>query len=78
MSYLVTHRTHEIGIRIALGAQPRQVLSLVLGHGARLAAIGVAIGTVAALMLTQLMSGLLFVWRQRMRPPSQRSLFSWS
>jgi predicted permease len=60
MSYLVTHRTHEIGIRIALGAQPRHVLSLVIGHGARLAAVGVAIGTAAALMLTQLMSSLLF------------------
>jgi len=60
MAYLVTHRTHEIGIRIALGAQPRQVLSLVMGHGARLAALGVAIGTVAALMLTRLMSSLLF------------------
>lgn len=60
MAYLVTHRTHEIGIRIALGAQPRQVLSQVMGHGARLAALGVAIGTVAALMLTRLMSSLLF------------------
>jgi putative ABC transport system permease protein len=60
MAYLVTHRTHEIGIRIAIGAQPRRVLSLLMGHGARLAALGVAIGTVAALMLTRLMSSLLF------------------
>jgi putative ABC transport system permease protein len=60
MSYLVTHRTREIGIRVALGAQPGHVLALVIGHGARLAAIGVAIGAVVALSLTSLISSFLY------------------
>ena len=60
MAYLVTQRTHEIGIRVALGAQPRHVLSLVMGHGAWLAAIGAAAGTALALALSRLMSTLLF------------------
>ena len=60
MAYLVTHRIHEIGIRIALGARPAHVLSLVMGHGARLAAVGVAIGTAAALALARLMTSVLF------------------
>ena len=60
MAYLVTQRTHEIGIRVALGAQPRHVLSLVMGHGARLAVIGAAAGAALALALSRLMSTLLF------------------
>jgi predicted permease len=55
-SYLVGQRTHEIGIRVALGAQKSDVLRLILGQGARLTMFGVAIGLVAAAGLTQLMA----------------------
>jgi len=60
ISYLVGQRTHEIGVRVALGAQPGDVFRLVIGHGARMALIGVAIGTGAALGLTRLMANQLF------------------
>jgi putative ABC transport system permease protein len=60
MSYAVTRRTHELGIRVALGSSRREIVGLVLRQGMRLAAIGLAGGLVAALALTRLMAGLLY------------------
>jgi predicted permease len=60
ISYLAGLRTHEIGVRMAFGAQRSDVLRLVIGHGARMALIGVALGIGAALGLTRLMANQLF------------------
>jgi putative ABC transport system permease protein len=60
LSYAVAQRTHEIGIRMALGAGRREALMLVVGHGLRLTLLGVAAGLAAAFALTRFMSTLLF------------------
>ncbi|HEU4386386.1 MAG TPA: ABC transporter permease [Blastocatellia bacterium] len=60
MSFAVTQRTHEIGIRTALGASPKEVFTLVVGQGMKLALTGIAIGLAAAFALTTAMKGLLF------------------
>jgi ABC-type antimicrobial peptide transport system permease subunit len=60
VNYLVTQRTQEIGLRIALGAAPHSMVQVFIGEGIRLAAIGVVIGLTGAIALTQLLSGLLF------------------
>ncbi len=60
MSNTVAQRTHEIGVRMALGAGQRSVLGLVLGNGMRLTLLGIALGTLGAFALTRLMKGFLF------------------
>jgi putative ABC transport system permease protein len=60
MAYTVSQRVPEIGIRVALGATPGNILGMVVGQGAKLAGIGLALGIVLALATTRLIEGLLF------------------
>ncbi|MFN2622316.1 MAG: ADOP family duplicated permease [Chthoniobacterales bacterium] len=60
MNYSATQRTQEIGIRMALGAKPGDILRLVVGHGMKLTFAGIALGVIASLALTRVMSNLLF------------------
>jgi putative ABC transport system permease protein len=60
VSCLVTQSTHDIGIRMALGAMPRNILAMVIGQGMRLTSAGLAAGLLGAAFLTRLMQSLLF------------------
>ncbi len=60
ISYSVAQLTHEIGLRVALGAQSRDIFTLVVGNGMRLALIGIVVGLGGAAALTRLMATLLF------------------
>ena len=60
ISYMVSERTHEIGIQLALGAHPRRIMQMVLRQGMSLAIAGAAIGVAGALMVSHLMAGLLY------------------
>jgi ABC-type antimicrobial peptide transport system permease subunit len=60
MSYTVSQRIPEIGIRMAMGARPWNVIAMVVGQGMSLALVGMAVGTVAALAVTRLVASLLF------------------
>ncbi|MGA7626671.1 MAG: FtsX-like permease family protein [Candidatus Acidiferrales bacterium] len=60
MAYSVTQRAHELGIRMAIGASPRDILRLVLAQGVQLTLMGAALGLVASLFVTRTLASLLF------------------
>ena len=60
MSYIVSLRTSEIGIRMALGAQPRDIRRLIVSRGAALALVGLFLGAIGALALTTLLASMLY------------------
>jgi putative ABC transport system permease protein len=60
MSYMTGRRTGEMGIRMALGAQPRDVVRMILGEGILLATIGIVVGTAGAIALTRFLASMLF------------------
>ena len=60
ISYTVAQRTHEIGIRMALGAKPKDMMKLIIGQGMKLGVTGVAIGIAIAMGLTHFLSSMLF------------------
>ena len=60
VAYLAYRRSHEMGVRMALGAQKRHIVALVLGHGLKLAVVGILIGIIGAYAVTRLMSSLLY------------------
>ena len=60
LTFAVTQRTHEIGIRIAVGARPRQILELVLREGAAMVVLGIGIGLAGGLLLTRYLKAVLY------------------
>jgi putative ABC transport system permease protein len=60
MSYLVAQRTREFGIRMALGAELRDMLKLIVGHGMKLVLAGLVLGVAGSLALTKVLGGMLF------------------
>jgi putative ABC transport system permease protein len=60
IAYATARRTHEIGIRMALGAQPQNILGLIVGQGARMAIAGVILGLAASFAVTRLLRSMLF------------------
>jgi ABC-type antimicrobial peptide transport system permease subunit len=60
ISFAVSQRTREIGVRMALGARPADVLRMILTEGLKLVAVGVVLGVAAALMLTRLLEGMVY------------------